>query len=134
MDIESLKKSMMGVTSFTIWRDGEEEVTQEEVAAINMMLEMLHQGRGKLTSVSMPKVGIHFTYQSYIFLFQGGTSGFRVGLEAWGGGGGRGGLEEEGGQLQQREPARVEYGSGLGRVEACYRVFIQLASGMLKIS
>ena len=73
MDIESLKKSMMGVTSFTIWRDGEEEVTQEEVAAINMMLEMLHQGRGKLTSVSMPKVDqtdIYLTYvSSKLFLF-----------------------------------------------------------------
>ena len=66
MDMESLKKSMMGVTSFTIWRDGDEEPTQEEV-----MLEMLLQRRGKLTSVSMPKVnltGIHFTYQSYIHI------------------------------------------------------------------
>ena len=71
MDMESLKKSMMGVTSFTIWRDSEEEPTQEEVTAINMMLEMLQQGRGKLTSVSLPKVnltGIHSTYQSYILI------------------------------------------------------------------
>ena len=101
MDMESLKKSMMGVTSFTIWRHGDEELTQEEVTAINIMLEMLQQGRGKLTSVSMPKVNltdIHFTIShikaTYIFLFQGGTSGFRgVGLEVWRGRGGGGGFE-----------------------------------------
>ena len=44
MDMESLKKSMMGVTSFNIWRDGDEELAQEEVTAINMMLVMLQQG------------------------------------------------------------------------------------------
>ena len=102
MDMESLKKSMMGLTSFNIWRDGDEELTQEEVTAINMVLTMLQQQRGELTSVSMPKVnltlsitGIHIK----LFLFLGGSSGIKVGLEAWRGRGSGERVEEEGGRL-----------------------------------
>ena len=102
MDMESLKKSMMGLTSFNIWRDGDEELTQEEVTAINMVLEMLQQQRGELRSVSMPKVnltlsitGIHIE----LFLFLGGSSGIKVGLDAWRGRGSGERVEEEGGRL-----------------------------------
>ena len=50
---------MRGVTSFNIcWRDGDEELTEEEVAAINMILRILEQQRGELASVSMPKVNL----------------------------------------------------------------------------
>ena len=102
MDVELLKKSMMGLTSFNIWRDGDQELTQEEVTAINMVLTMLQQQRGELTSVSMPKVdltlsitGIHIK----LFLFLGGSSGIKVGLEVWRGRGSGERVEEEGGRL-----------------------------------
>ena len=106
MNVESLKKSMRGVTSFNIWRDGDEsdeEVTQEEVAAINMVLKMLQQQSGELTRVSMTKVNFipskasipHIT----LFFFLDGTSGFWLlgQLEAWRGAGGGERVEEEGG-------------------------------------
>ena len=74
MDLERLKRALMGgVTSFSIWRDGDDELSEEEVAPINMILRILEEKRGKLTSVSMPKVDqtdIYLTYvSSKLFLF-----------------------------------------------------------------
>ena len=58
-DMEQLKQALMGgVTSFNIWRDGDEELSEEEKRPINMILDILEQRRGKLTSVSMPKVDL----------------------------------------------------------------------------
>ena len=59
MDMERLKQAMMGgVTSFNIWRDSDEELSEEEKRPINMLLDILEQRKGKLTSVSMPKVDL----------------------------------------------------------------------------
>ena len=59
MDMERLKQAMMGgVTSFNIWRDDDEELSEEEKRPINMLLDILEQRKGKLTSVSMPKVDL----------------------------------------------------------------------------
>ena len=55
LDVERLKVALKGITSFSIWRDGdeEEEATESEKEAVNMILQGM---KGKLTRVSMPKV------------------------------------------------------------------------------
>ena len=55
LDVERLKVALKGLTSFSIWRDGdeEEEATESEKEAVNMILQGM---KGKLTRVSMPKV------------------------------------------------------------------------------
>ena len=71
----------------------------------------------------MPKVNITLLITDIhikLFFFQGGTSGFKVGLGAWRGGGGGEGVEEEEGRLLVHWPSWFWWGvegagGGLGR-------------------